>query len=535
MAQRTEGLDLGAQFRQGGPVRGLDSSKVVRNSNRGAELPSGGLRQTASAAETLNVNDPKALKISAGSKEPRDAVPRRVVLPRAATNRESEHLQKMILHAASPQRKHSKAAEVSPLRKHSKIAEAGTPTFGNAGARFPQESGLAKVSPSTSQPHASTVMRPGACAIRGGVTKRRPKYDAHMHLGASKQFRNDSLLDRVMRNEMVGLPNVEEMPQGWCANKASSVKLDEEVFRNFWPLLDASRDYARLSGCRFRSRSFDGIGGDDSGVDLVERAVLAARRATSDDSDAKARAAPTVYRFARRLRAGEAALLEELEKAFRIMMAESVRTAMMATCRLLELWPPPPAFAQVADDDCTFEDVSAPLPMIAQRLWNDEQRRMRLIPCEGDADPMRRRAMMAIYIVEFAAAAGAPMPRTPNTYDMMLEEFREKAAEWEQVQDRESSRVSPDSAAHVAPCDEEIGAIDVDPAADGTSSNLGAEPAVSFKEHVLHVFSKLHSQSGNQMVDAEGVADLASRALAAVFGAANSGARDFTNDIAQEA
>merc|ERR1712216_740782 len=141
---------------------------------------------------------------------------------------------------------------------------------------------------------------------------------------------------------------------------ALSVKLDQEVFRNFWPLLDSSRDYARLSGCRFRSRSFDGIAGDES------QAAVTSTRAHSDDTDdrlpsaadtddrmiARAHAAPTVYRFADRLRAGEAALLEELDKAFRIVMAESVRSAMIATCQVLELWPPSPAPVGVADDDC---------------------------------------------------------------------------------------------------------------------------------------------------------------------------------------
>jgi len=226
-------------------------------------------------------------------------------------------------------------------------------------------------------------------------------------------------------------------------DEAFSVKLDQEVFRNFWPLLDNSRDYARLSGCRFRSRSFDGIAGDDS------QAAAASERAHSDDTDdclpsavdtddrmiARAHAAPTVYRFAERLRAGETELLEELDKAFRIVMAESVRSAMIATCQVLELWPPSPAPAGVADDDCAFEDVSSPVPVIAQRLHNDEKRRQRLTPCEGDMDPMRRRAMMATYIVEFASAAGTSLPELPTTYDMMLSDFKARASQWEQAQE----------------------------------------------------------------------------------------------------
>jgi hypothetical protein len=131
------------------------------------------------------------------------------------------------------------------------------------------------------------------------------------------------------------------------------------------------------------------------------------------------------------LRSGEAPLLEEFDKAFRIVMAESVRSAMLATCQLLEQWPPSPSPAGVADDDCAFEDVSADIPVIAQRLYNDEQRRQRLAPGSGDFDPMKRRAMMATFIVEFATAAGAPLPESSTTYGVMLADFKARALEWE--------------------------------------------------------------------------------------------------------
>merc|ERR1712032_706357 len=41
--------------------------------------------------------------------------------------------------------------------------------------------------------------------------------------------------------------------------------------------------------------------------------------------------------------------------------------------------------------------------------------------------------MMAIFIVEFAAAAGAPLPEMPDTYEMMLRDFKAQAVEWEQT------------------------------------------------------------------------------------------------------
>jgi hypothetical protein len=147
---------------------------------------------------------------------------------------------------------------------------------------------------------------------------------------------------------------------------------------------------------------------------------------------ARAVAAPTVYLFAERLRTGDAKLVEELDKASRIVTAEGVRSAMIATCQRLELWPPSPAPTGVQECDCSFEDVSAPLPMIAQRLYNDEKRRRSFfLGKDGGTDPMRRQAMMAIFITEFALAAGASLPAAPETYEGMLQEFYAQAAEWE--------------------------------------------------------------------------------------------------------
>jgi len=222
---------------------------------------------------------------------------------------------------------------------------------------------------------------------------------------------------------------------GLTVREALSVRLDQEAFRNFWPLLDESRDYARMSGCRFRSRSFDCLPRCD---ERISRAAVPAARGQSDDTDdrlsvARARAAPAVHRFTERLQAGEAALLEELDKAFRIVMAESVRSAMIGTCKLMELWPPSPAPPAVADEDCAFEDVSAQIPVIAQRLYNDENRRHCMMTRHSDVDPMRRRALMASFIVDFAAAAGVPLPELPETFDMMLRDFKAQALEWEQA------------------------------------------------------------------------------------------------------
>lgn len=217
------------------------------------------------------------------------------------------------------------------------------------------------------------------------------------------------------------------------------VKLDLEIFPNFWPLLDDSRDYARLRGCRFRSRSWDGLSGKSATRKQQDSEVTTAASAGQSSSAAesaellraRAQAAPTVYRFAERLRAGEPKLLEELDKATRIVIAEGVRSSMVATCQRLELWPPSSEPAGVQDSDCSFEDVTAPLPVIAQRLYNDDRRRHAFTPGKDGLNPMRRQAMMAIFITEFALAAGISLPSAPETYDVMLSEFNAQAAEWD--------------------------------------------------------------------------------------------------------
>lgn len=348
------------------------------------------------------------------------------------------NFQRMVCQAASPQKKHVESKTTSGsrggLRGLSASRAKATRAFGPR--HLPAKS--------SSKPALDSSASPAATVTHSPPT-REPTVMLNRNCNqAEQQSQNCTHFHR--RGEVL------------------SVRLDQEVFRNFWPLLDESRDYARLSGCRFRSRSFDGIDGSEPQRAEAQgrtAVVSAATHPNSDDTDncltaARARAAPAVNRFARRLRAGEAGLLEELDKAFRIVMAESVRSAMVATCQVLELWPPSPAPCDIESDDCAFEDVSATIPVIAQRLYNDERRRERLTPHKGDADPLRRRAMMASFIVEFAGAAGVPLPELPETYNMMLQDFKMQALEWEQTQSRQSQM---DSAAQI-PSPEEVQNID---------------------------------------------------------------------------
>lgn len=215
---------------------------------------------------------------------------------------------------------------------------------------------------------------------------------------------------------------------GRAIAQTESVKIDQESFRSFWPLLDESRDYARLSGCRFRSRSFEGVGGPDADFPTEE----VSPPDNEENRLARERAAPAVYSFARRLRSGEPSLLQELERAYHIVMAESVRSAMIATCKLMELWPPTPTPPNIAlYYDCNFKDFSADVPTIAQRLYNDEERRRSLAARRGELDPVKRQAMMATFIVEFATAAGVSLPDVTAPYDEELQRFQDSASSWE--------------------------------------------------------------------------------------------------------
>jgi len=184
----------------------------------------------------------------------------------------------------------------------------------------------------------------------------------------------------------------------------------QSCVKNFAPFLHASQEYSEISGYRFRSSSF--------GVDFDAVEVL--------DREAKLRAAPAVHSFAERLRAGDSALLEELDRAFRIVMAESVRNSIMSNCQQLGIFPPQPRPDNIDDDDCTYEDVSAPLPVIAQRLYNDKVRRQNVVGTR-----LEKRAMTAAYIVDFAAETGVCLPKMPEIYMAMLQDFSERVSDWE--------------------------------------------------------------------------------------------------------
>mmetsp|Transcript_9995 Transcript_9995/g.19248 ORF Transcript_9995/g.19248 Transcript_9995/m.19248 type:complete len:610 (+) Transcript_9995:64-1893(+) len=217
---------------------------------------------------------------------------------------------------------------------------------------------------------------------------------------------------------------------------------DAVTFPRFAPFLAATHDYRDLSGSRFRVASFDGLpraagsshdGGTTNG-DAPTSEKLLATKSSEARLEAKRLAEPAVREYANRLLQGEVELLEEMERASRIVMAECVRNAVLAACRRLDLWPPLPPPAGVEASDCTYEDMSASMDVIAQRMYNDQTRRLRG-EAFGSCDSLACRALTASYLVDFAHEVGAPMPPVSQTYSTMLEDLELRVAEWEYMLD----------------------------------------------------------------------------------------------------
>jgi len=136
--------------------------------------------------------------------------------------------------------------------------------------------------------------------------------------------------------------------------------------------------------------------------------------------------------FGERLRSGQDGLAEEVDRAYRIVMAESVRNAMLSMFQALGMFPPQPPPRGIQEDDCQYEDMSAPLPVIAQRLYNDQARRV--IDTTGGPSRLERRAMTAAFLVDFAEGVGLPLPPMPATQQGMLKDFAERTSEYAKTQ-----------------------------------------------------------------------------------------------------
>eukprot|EP00930_Biecheleria_cincta_P048636 TRINITY_DN33917_c0_g1_i1.p1 TRINITY_DN33917_c0_g1~~TRINITY_DN33917_c0_g1_i1.p1 ORF type:complete len:265 (-),score=57.52 TRINITY_DN33917_c0_g1_i1:59-814(-) len=190
--------------------------------------------------------------------------------------------------------------------------------------------------------------------------------------------------------------------------------LEAAEFPSFGPLLLASADYARHSGCRFRSSSFKGLPDAKASEegDLDPRCL------------SKVSAAPAVEEFSQQLREGDEALLEEVAQAYRMLWRESTRAALVARVRELDLWPPIPAPAGVHEKDCDYRDMTATLPVLAQRLYNDEASR---------SEETTRRFSTASFLADFGYESGVAQPEDCQRIDPIIDEFDARCVEWMQL------------------------------------------------------------------------------------------------------
>eukprot|EP00929_Paragymnodinium_shiwhaense_P009593 TRINITY_DN113805_c0_g1_i1.p1 TRINITY_DN113805_c0_g1~~TRINITY_DN113805_c0_g1_i1.p1 ORF type:complete len:706 (-),score=201.11 TRINITY_DN113805_c0_g1_i1:229-2346(-) len=220
-------------------------------------------------------------------------------------------------------------------------------------------------------------------------------------------------------------------------------QLDEESFPLFRELLVASQDYAELSGCRFRGDCFDLAQRDDACF-----AEELARRVVAPDAEKAAimKARPVVQKYMELLRADDEGLHAELERARQFVFRETLRVSIKVTCQRLELWPPRPAPESVDENDFSYEDLSEPLDIIAQRAFNYDDKMEK-----GDDGLcfIHRRTMTASYLVDFASEIGLgnESSKMGDTFKGMLADLNLRTLEWEECLDkqRQSSPSGQDS------------------------------------------------------------------------------------------
>lgn len=219
------------------------------------------------------------------------------------------------------------------------------------------------------------------------------------------------------------------MADGPHTDRQGHQHFDTEAFPAFQPLLVAIEGYAHLTGSRFRSSSFDGFESDAS-----------PRSGHCLMSNEKVRAAPQVRQFTERVNQNEPELLQELQTAHSVLMAETVRNAMVSTCKRLELWPPSPyqlprevlvapkvlLKGATACNSRSSQELPS-FPSLAQRLYEEEEVR----------GAQRRVARTAAFLVEFMSELEVPRPAIESSLVSRLEKFTSRALSWEQEQQQQ--------------------------------------------------------------------------------------------------
>lgn len=184
---------------------------------------------------------------------------------------------------------------------------------------------------------------------------------------------------------------------------STTARLASECYPLFYDFLEACQEYAALTGGRFLKGS---------------KALPPAAQ------EALAKAQPVIDVYRQRLLRGEEELLNGIDGAVQLVMKEAVREGIVATCRELKMWPPSPAPRGVDSNDCAYETTSSPLPVIAQRAYNDEQRRLR----EAAASSQARHSVTASFLADFAGEIG--VSKVSESHGELLREFMVRVEEW---------------------------------------------------------------------------------------------------------
>jgi hypothetical protein len=211
--------------------------------------------------------------------------------------------------------------------------------------------------------------------------------------------------------------------------QCAGLVLDEESFLAFTPLLAACQIYARHTRCTFRAHDFTDLPDISSiGCGIVDTKL-----------QAKHSAAPIVSEYSEHLLSAVAAksqssatcdqqlLLDTLDEAHHIVIQASVRNIMRSKCIELSMYPPEHQLLEIRSDDGFCDDVSVSFPEIAQRLYNEEQRKKQN---PTTSVVQQRRANTASFILDFAEELGV-LPGMPQHYETLLAEFERRMEEWQ--------------------------------------------------------------------------------------------------------
>lgn len=198
--------------------------------------------------------------------------------------------------------------------------------------------------------------------------------------------------------------------EGDTSHDAGPPVFDFILFPRFTPLLEACTPFARLTGCRYTNALVQDIRGDGSAADEARFAAM-----------------PAISDYASHCKHPVECdgLLREFRLAERIVLREAVFKSLCSTCNSLDLWPPHKT--GVPPDDVMYQDTSAPLEELAQRLYNFVQWRR---AATGEEERNTRLSLAASFVLEFGLEHGLAKGDPDEAPQNMLMEFLARVKEY---------------------------------------------------------------------------------------------------------